>query len=86
MSTARQLEAITILICATTIGITTLSIMGLFATLSITVLSANLLSVAILHCYAECRYAEGPHAGCRGAFNLDRTFYRIYSFSFLFLF
>jgi hypothetical protein len=45
---ARQLEAITILIGATTIGITTLSIMGLFVTFSITV-SAYMLSVAILY-------------------------------------
>ncbi len=44
--------------------------MGLFATLSMSVLSDNLLSVAILYCYAERHYAEGPHAVCRGAFNL----------------
>ena len=33
-------------------------------TISITVLSAIMLSVAIFYCYAECRYAECHCAEC----------------------
>jgi hypothetical protein len=36
--------------------------MGLFATLSITVLNAIMLSVAIFYSYVECSYAECRYA------------------------
>jgi hypothetical protein len=45
----------------------TLSTMCLFTTLSITVTSAFMLSVAFFHCYAECHYAEFRYAECRYA-------------------
>ncbi len=60
----------------TTLGIKTLSKMGLFATLSINDIQHNALSVIMLSVtntlmsverrYAECRYAE-----CYGAFRLN---------------
>ncbi len=39
------------------LNIMTRSIMGLFATLSLTVLIVIMLSVAIFYCYPECRGA-----------------------------
>ncbi len=57
----------------------TLSIMSLFATLSIMTISTTVLSVKchyaeyrVFYCYAEfyyaeCRYAECRYAECRGA-------------------
>jgi len=58
-----------------TFSITTLSIISLFATLSINdiqhygyrVPSAVNLSTAFYHCYADCHYAECRYAECRGA-------------------
>jgi hypothetical protein len=58
----------------TAFRITTLSIKGLFVTLSMKDTqrkrhldnnNAIVLSVAFIYCYAECRYAECHHAKCR---------------------
>ncbi len=67
-----------------TLSITTPSIMRLFATLSITILCAVVLTVAIYFCcadcrytechYAECRYAECHYAECNGAQKADEIF------------
>ena len=60
-----------------TLSITTLSIMGLFATLSITELHAIMLSVilsvALFYCYAECRYAHCRRSLVNGAMTLSIT-------------
>ncbi len=51
----------------TTLNIMTLSIIGLFATLSTTVLRDIMLSVGMFYCYAECRYADCRYAESRDA-------------------
>ncbi len=55
-----------------TFSITTLSKMSLYATLSITVLRAIVLSVAFFHYYADCHYAECRYTELRGAKNWTR--------------
>ncbi len=61
----------TFILGVTTLSLTTLSIVGLFATLSKTVLSAVMMSVrhseCCIVCFDECHYAECHYAQCHYA-------------------